>query len=493
MRELSSPADQKGFFFALRFVTLFAAAHVILVFLQTNFVPMAGGWNTVWLGLELLLGLGCLCLALGFFFYALRHRTPSLESFRELLRDIWSPGFVFLALWVVWAYIACLLAIREGWTSFYHNVRYLFYQSADMLVLFPLGMYYGRRQLTRLLALLFDACLALLTVLLLYGFLRFLGGEIRFDVFFGHSFDFTTLRPILGMNPNQLGSYASFFLLTGVWRFGTLRTRIGKVLLIAAEIVLMVGFAMVESRGAVIGMACSIGVGAFFLLWRQSKKGAAIRFSLSIGGCVLAMAVFLLVFYGARTVTLSVQNRVLERVYTAQADSLPAEETPPGRGSTLYIAPSTGVGGDQEKRDLVGSGASTMGGRKKIWLTVIRGALKDPHLLLHGVSMANTSDWVAPRFGRPMRTHNQLLEVLVAQGVPALALFVFWLFWLAGKSLRLLAAPVTGVHWLLPLPLMLLVAHNMLEMMLVGRPHVVSGFFYLIAGYVAGFAPKKNV
>ena len=134
-----------------------------------------------------------------------------------------------------------------------------------------------------------------------------------------------------------------------------------------------------------------------------------------------------------------------------------------------------------------------MGGRKKIWLTVIRGALKDPHLLLHGVSMANTSDWVAPRFGRPMRTHNQLLEVLVAQGVPALALFVFWLFWLAGKSLRLLAAPVRGVHWLLPLPLMLLVAHNMLEMMLVGRPHVVSGFFYLIAGYVAGFAPKKNV
>ena len=49
-------AEKKGFDLSLRFVSLFAAAHVVLVLLQTNFVPLSGGWNVVWLGLELLLG-----------------------------------------------------------------------------------------------------------------------------------------------------------------------------------------------------------------------------------------------------------------------------------------------------------------------------------------------------------------------------------------------------------------------------------------------------
>ena len=133
-----------------------------------------------------------------------------------------------------------------------------------------------------------------------------------------------------------------------------------------------------------------------------------------------------------------------------------------------------------------------MGGRKKIWLTVIRGVQKDLHILLHGSSMASTSDWVTTVYGRPFRTHNQFLELLVAQGLPSLLLFLVWLFWLAGKCIRLGLDADSRENWLLPLPLLLLLVHNMVEMMIVARPHVVCGFFYLIAGYVAGFAPGKQ-
>ena len=161
MNELSFPG-KKGFLFSLRFVTLFAAAHVVLVFLQSNFLPLSGGWNTVWLGLELLLGAGAFALSLGMFLYAFFRRTDSLEEFKTLFADIASPGFWLLLVWVIWAYIACFLAIREGWATFYHNVRYLFYQTADLLVLFPLGVWYARRGRIRLLTVLYDVCLALL-------------------------------------------------------------------------------------------------------------------------------------------------------------------------------------------------------------------------------------------------------------------------------------------------------------------------------------------
>ena len=143
-------------------------------------------------------------------------------------------------------------------------------------------------------------------------------------------------------------------------------------------------------------------------------------------------------------------------------------------------------------RSLIGKRASSLGGRKNIWLTVIRGMKKDRHILLHGTSMANTSDWVATVLGTPFRTHNQFLELLTAEGLPALILFILWLIWLAGKSLGLCFSPDSRANWLLPLSLLLLLVHNMVEMMIVARPHVVCGFFYLVAGYVAGFAPKKQ-
>ena len=504
-----SNSGEKGFCFSLRFVTLFAAAHVVLVFLQSNFVPLSGGWNMVWLGLELLLGVGAFVLSLGCYLYAVKNKTPSLVGFRTLFRDILSPGSVLLLLWVLWAYIACLLAIREGRTSFYHNVRYLFYQTADLLVLFPLGVYYGRRGETRLLRALYDMCLTLFTLQLVYGFYQFFRGNPQFSAFFGRKFDFSILRAIFGVNSNHTGAYAAFFLIAGIWRFRNAASRAGKAALIAAFLVSFAAFAMVESRGAIFGVTAAVGVYAGAASWRRHKKGAFTGGLCSLLCCVLAAGAFLALFYGTRACALSVQNNVLARVYETTSDPLSpvseeadtvstaeaaqsADAAVPEAGSTSYIAPAAGADGDKEMRGLIGKGASTLGGRKKIWLTVIRGASKDFHILLHGTSMANTSDWVATVLGKAFRTHNQFLELLVAQGLPALILFLLWLLWLAGRSVRLGLDGESKTNWVLPLPLLALIIHNMVEMMLVARPHVVCGFFYLIAGYVVGFTPQEN-
>ena len=501
-----APSGGKAFDLSVRFASLFAAAHVVLVLLQTNFVPLSGGWNIVWLGLELLLGMGAFGIALGSILYALHNRTDSLRSFGALYRDVRSPGLLFLALWTLWAFFACLLAIREGRTTFYHNVRYLFYQAADLMVLFPLGMYFGRRKQMGLLAVAYDCCVALFTVQLIYAFVRFFCGDVKFTAFFGRTFDFSILRPIIGINTNHTGAYTAFFLVAGIWRFRSVSCPSGKALLAAAGLVCFTAFVMTESRGAIVGMTAAVGIWAGAALWRSGRLSPLFRLIGSVLGCMLAAALFLGVFYGARTAALSVQNTILERTYiAAQADKRETDLSDtdtdpdpeevkdlPGSGNTPYIAPAAGATGDQERRDLVGSGASSLGGRKKIWLTVIRGAAKDRHILLHGTSMANTSDWVATVFGKAFRTHNQFLELLVAEGLPALLLFLLWLCWLAGKSISLGLAPDAGPEWVLPLCLLLLIVHNMVEMMLVARPHVVCGFFYLIAGYTAGLVPKEK-
>ena len=86
----------RGFDFALRFAVLFAAAHVVLVFGQSNFLPISGGWNIVWLSLELLLGIGAFFIASGCLLFSARHRTASFQSFETLYRDVRSPGLLLL-------------------------------------------------------------------------------------------------------------------------------------------------------------------------------------------------------------------------------------------------------------------------------------------------------------------------------------------------------------------------------------------------------------
>lgn len=497
MNAASRSTAGRGFVFSLRFVSVFAAAHILLVLLQTNFLPLSDGWNVVWLSLEFLLAAGALGISAVCLVYARVRGSESIESFSALFRDIMTPGTVFLALWVLWAYISCFLAIREGRASFYHNARYLFYQTADMLVLFPLGLYLGRKSRTGLLKAVYDVTLALFTLQLLWGFLRFFGGEASFSAFYGRPFDYSILRPIIAVNSNSVGGYAAFFLVAGIWRIRSAGSRVGRALLIAAFAVNFAAFVSVESRAAVLGVTAALGTGAGAAFWRSGRFSPLPRAVCSAVCCAVAAAVFLGAFYGSRTAVLRVQNGVLERIYTAaetapEEDGISGSADRPGGGSTPYIAPAPGAAGDRERRDLVGGGASTLGGRSKIWRCVIEGAARDRHILLHGTSMANVGDWVeTTAFKRNYHTHNQLLEVLVAQGLPALVLFLLWLVWLAGKSLSLAFSPSSGAEWALPLPLLSLITHNMAEMMLVGRPHFVGGFFFLIAGYTAGLVRKK--
>ena len=151
---------------------------------------------------------------------------------------------------------------------------------------------------------------------------------------------------------------------------------------------------------------------------------------------------------------------------------------------TRYGGAGEGLG---DSRELVGEKAAKLAGRLRIWKAVTASILHDRHLLLHGCSQAATSETVLRLIGKNYNTHNQFLEILLAQGLPALVFWCVWLVWTAEKSLALaFRSACKDGRWLLPLPLLFLIADNMSETMLAGRGHFVGGLFFLIAGYAGG-------
>ncbi len=470
MDKVSEKRDLRAPLFgtALTALAVFAGCHVLLCYLQISFLPMADGKNVLWLGIELALGIAAGLTALICLWLAMRKGGEDARRFREVLAELRSPGFLLLAVWVLWAVIACLLAIREGRTSFYHNVRYLFYQAADMIVLFALGLYFGGRAQKRYLLLLFDACLLVFVLIHLYALVRFFLGESHFTAFFQeHVFKINRPRAQYGLNKNCTAAYAGFFLVFGLYRFSQCGKAWQRVLLCAGECVVMLVFASVESRSALAAVVLAVFVWGGCAGYQNT---GSFSFSRALLRAVGAAAAFLVVFYGMLLGFRAVQRAVLAA--EASAGLAAAFGSSPGQEAAITIRTFTG----------------DLGGRVDIWRTVLREIVHDRHLLLHGCSLASTSYQVEEWLGVARRTHNQLLEILLAQGLPSTLLFLGWLVWIVKKSLRVGLRRSGDGSWTLPLSLLMMIVNNMAEMMLVGMVHITGCFFFLIAGYAAGMA-----
>ena len=460
----------KGFTLALWSVGAFAVVHILMCLLNTCMLPTKPPWTVTSLWIEVGFAAFALLVSTGALIAARRRSSDSLNSFRRLFGTLRCTGFYLAAAWCVWSYIAFFLAMREGWGGLYHNARYLFYLTASLIVLFPLGYFLGREDRTALLHLIFDLCLLCLFIYLSYSFFRFLRGDLTFRAFFRRKFRFKPARVVFGLNPNLVGGYCAFFLVFAIYRMGTLKKLWQKVLLVLALLPLTADFIMTESRSAIIASAIAV---CFFIgtaLYRRGKGKGIVTVLVSLLIFLLSAALFIWAYY----------------VLRKQLNTM--------RKLEIYNYTEWIYKGTERTREFFSAKTADLTGRRRLWAAVITGVFGNRHLLLHGCTQSSTATAVSSFAGMSFNTHNQILEVLLAYGLPAAILFLLWLFWVAGKSLSLSLTPAEkgDRRSALPLSLLLLITINMAETMLVGRGHFVGGFFFLIAGYAAGMAPSKK-
>ncbi len=442
-----------------------AAVHISMCILSSLFLPTGAPWNIVFLGIELAAAAAALLCCLAAFAKS-RRDAAFIEPLTECLRQ---PAGYLAAIWCVCSFIACFWGIHGGLGGLYHNGRYLFYLAVSLLVLFPLGFHLGQQDKRALLHVLFDFCLLCFCLFVVYGFYRFLRGDFSFTALFGRVYHLKRVRMRLGQNTNTTGCYAAFFLVLGVYRMRTLKKPWKKALLTLALVPVFAAFALVETRSAVYSCTAVIGFLAGAAFFRHRKKNNLVSLLLAAAVGIAAAAAFVGVFYGARRFL----NLMQQKVIKAYAVRVPKKTRTPS--------------------DLIREDVNGFGRRRELWTSVLVHVFKTPGLLLHGCTQSSTPVIVEGLIGKVYNTHNQLLEVLLAYGLPSLLLFLAWLVCVARKSLALTFDPRAGEgRWLLPAVLLLLVVNNMAETMLVARGHFVGGFFFLIAGYVCGMAPVKK-
>ena len=454
---------------ALKSVCVFAAVHILMCFLSSCYLPSGSPWNIIFLGIEFAFAAIAFLCCVTALVTAFRDPAVGRGGIVQLSSPFRQPGFYLILAWCACSFIACFLAIGQGLGGLYHNGRYLFYLAVSLLVLFPLGFYLGQKDKKLLMHILFDLCLLCFCVFLIYGFYRFFRGDFSFKAFFGRDFRLKKARMRLGQNTNTTGCYSIFFLVMGFYRLGSLKKGWQKALLILAMIPVCAGFAVVESRSAVVSGAVAFGFLAGAAVYRRRKDKGFVTILLSLLVFIVTAGAFIAGFYGLRRALNLMQQKVV-KYYTSRIP----KKTSNTRPVTIEEA-------------------AEMGGRITVWSSVIRHVFKTPSLLLHGCTQSSTSTIVESLTGKGLNTHNQFLEVLLAYGLPSLILFLLWLLWTAGKSMSLgLRDQSPDNRWQLPVVLLLLVVNNMAETMLVARGHFVGGFFFLIAGYVCAMAPQKQ-
>ena len=457
-----------GYGAALLAGEIFAGIHILMCLFMYSAAPDGPPWNYLFLSVEFSAAAVAAVTFLWSFLRSERLGAPDSDRFLTLLRSLRFAAFYCLAAWSVWAVAACFLAVSEGMSSLFHNARYLFYLAASLLILFPLGYALGMERDTRLLRWVYDLGLIFYCLFLLWGFIRFFRGELIFRAFWGKEFDFTVPRPRFGQNQNSTGAYCAFFLIAGIWRLSTAKRNISKALLGLLLVPLFAAFALTESRAAIIACAFCFGVFAGCFVYRHRGKKDLTTVFLAVLAFAAAIGIFLAVYYGCRSALGDLQQMMLAGEETVEE----------------------GIG---ESRELVGENASNLAGRLRVWKAVTECILHDRHLLIHGCSQAATSGTVLQLIGKNYNTHNQFLEILLAQGLPALVFYCVWLVWTAGKSLFLaFSSAGRDGRWILPLPLLFLVIDNLSETMLAGRGHFVGGMFFLIAGMAGGLCAAEK-
>ena len=142
---------------------------------------------------------------------------------------------------------------------------------------------------------------------------------------------------------------------------------------------------------------------------------------------------------------------------------------------------------DSMARKVISSTTATLTGRTTIWKGALKGMVSSAQRFFFGVTPVSVNSLISLMTDGKynMYTHNEILEVGVALGVPAMCAFIVWLVLILRRGYSQLKNGLN--HRILPLVLILaLLLANMAEATLLFYQYITGLAFFFLCGWLYG-------
>lgn len=370
----------------------------------------------------------------------------------------------------------------DGVVRHEENFRYIFDMFLNVFVFYPIGRYFVKKKLPKVFEIIVHILILGITCYIVY---------ILFNVFNGVTIT-TFFRGKIGMtyidfsdhveyhlqinsHHNTSGAFAASFMLISlcmtVWKRGILR-----ILYLLSAFVHCVTLILTNSRSTFISgcsfVAILIGIMFFYMIKHKVVGKKILRWLVTV---IVVIATFLLLCSLRKTVF-----AVCEKCTNIRIENKNDMEL-----SQSSIADDQTSENGTMARDLA---ITNLLGREKIWSSAITGTIMNNRNLFFGVTPAGVPSLVADMSKGEyfVYTHNEIIEMGTALGLPALLVFIVWLILLANRCVIIGFAEENKLglgEKLVPMLVLFLVMFNMMEAILFWYNTFIGGFFMLVSGW----------
>jgi len=361
------------------------------------------------------------------------------------------------------------------------NMKYLLDIIINVFIIYPLGRYYFKNRFSKLLEIVLHVIILGITCYIIYVLYHIFQGEVLTTYFRGkigmmklEFGDHIEYHLQVNSHHNTTGAFSALFTLISVsmavWKRGVF----GIIYMVAGflhSVVLILSNSRSTFLSGCIFLALLFGVIAFFTIKHKWTDKKLLRWLLATTIVVVSF-IFLV----------TMRNSVYW-IYEKCTSTQIAEKSVKIDG---YKDIATEAIATQDiSRDM---DVSNLMGREIIWACAINGMVMNNQNLLVGVTPIGTGSVINNLSNGqfPVYTHNQVLEIGLGLGLPAMLILIFWLVLLANRCTMIGFAPEERMGLIqkcIPLLVLFLVMFNMFEAILFFYNTFVGGVFMLTAGW----------
>lgn len=422
-------------------------------------------YDGMWARAQAILGNGTILVGLAYLVYIYVISPQNHVPTRPDMKRVFMPEYWLLLGMLVWALLSCWstssVYTATDWWGANKNIYYDF--AAQILILYPLGIFLARRRDWKPLRAALGAAVLIAAGLCAYVLYRvFINRPISLSNGGGVGMD-SSLCLIMNCNRNTAGifGYIGVFLSLCMLYLGK---KWLKPLYAIAMIVFFMITTLTQSRTCIIAICVTLGGAAGLFFLHQKKICFSGKITQWIVGIILGIAVAALLFLlrGVMYELYLNVSHVMDYMNLAESDRFLNQDV------------------------------SDLSGRGEIWMNSLKAMVYDVRSFFFGITPAGVPYRASE--SNPMYTHNQFLEVGVAFGVPALLAFVAYVV-LMVKDCVVSCLRKNGVDFrdaLIALGLFLLLFGNMTEATLFGYSFVSGELFIILCGWIAFRAREKK-